>query len=51
MAIVDKDDVESLLKQLGELIKLDNLEVVKISKGARVTIKSYFPIIGKIKES
>ncbi len=44
----DKEDVESLIKQSKELIKLDNLEVIKISKGARATIKSYFPIIGKI---
>jgi len=44
----DKEDVESLLKQSEELIKLDNLEVVKISKGARATIKSYFPVIGKV---
>ncbi len=44
----DKEDVESLLKQAGELIQLDDLEVIKIYKGARATIKSYFPVIGKI---
>ena len=44
----DKEDVESLLKQAGELIKLDDLELVKIYKGARATIKSYFPVVGKI---
>ena len=44
----DKEDIESLIKQSKELIKLDNLEIVKISKGARATIKSYFPVVGKI---
>ncbi len=44
----EKEDVESLLKQSRELIKLDDLEVIKIYKGARATIKSYFPVVGKI---
>lgn len=44
----DEEQVKSLLKQADELIKLENLEVVKIYKGARATIKSYFPVIGKI---
>jgi len=44
----DKEDVASLIKQSKELIKLDDLEILKISKGARATIKSYFPVVGKI---
>lgn len=40
--------VETLLREADELIKLEDLEVVKVYKGARATIKSYFPVIGKI---
>lgn len=39
---------EALIKEAGELINLQDLEVVKIHRGARATIKSYFPVIGKI---
>lgn len=41
-------DIDSLLSQAEELIKLEDLEVINVFKGARATIKSYFPIIGKI---
>lgn len=44
----DEMQINTLLKQAAELIKLEDLEVVKIYKGARATIKSYFPVIGKI---
>jgi len=44
----EKDQVDSLLNKAKELIDLEDLEVVKTYKGARATIKSYFPIIGKI---
>ena len=44
----DEEDVKSLLKQANELIDLHDLEVIKVSKGARATIKSYFPVLGKI---
>ena len=40
--------VETLLREADELIKLEDLEVVKVYRGARATIKSYFPVIGKI---
>jgi len=43
----EKEQIDSLLTQAQELIKLENIEVVKIYKGARATIKSYFPVIGK----
>ncbi|MFA7611086.1 MAG: FAD-dependent oxidoreductase [Sulfurimonas sp.] len=43
----EQTQIETLLKQAKELIQLDNLEVVKIYKGARATIKSYFPVVGK----
>ncbi|MCW8894933.1 FAD-dependent oxidoreductase [Sulfurimonas sp.] len=43
----DEQQTKTLLKQADELIKLENLEVVKTYKGARATIKSYFPVIGK----
>jgi glycine/D-amino acid oxidase-like deaminating enzyme len=39
--------IETLLREANELIKLENLEVVKIYRGARATIKSYFPVIGR----
>ncbi len=44
----DEEDVKSLLKQSQELIELNELEVLKVYKGARATIKSYFPVIGKV---
>ncbi len=44
----EKQQIEILLKQADELINLENLEVVKIYKGARASIKSYFPVVGKV---
>ena len=44
----EKEQINHLLKEASELIKLENLEVVKSYMGARATIKSYFPVIGKI---
>ena len=44
----EKEQVDFLLNKAQELIDLENLEVVKTYKGARATIKSYFPVIGKI---
>ncbi|MBE0513815.1 MAG: FAD-dependent oxidoreductase [Sulfurimonas sp.] len=44
----DEMQTQTLLKQAKELIKLEDLEVVKTYKGARATIKSYFPVIGKV---
>ncbi len=44
----DKQQVDYLLDKTKELVNLENLEVVKIYKGARATIKSYFPIVGKV---
>ncbi len=44
----EQGQIETLLKNAKELIKLEDLEVVKIYKGARATIKSYFPVIGKV---
>lgn len=44
----EKEQVNSLLGKAKELIDLENLEVVRTYKGARATIKSYFPVIGKI---
>ncbi|MFA5454921.1 MAG: FAD-dependent oxidoreductase [Sulfurimonas sp.] len=46
----DEAQIKTLLKQADELIKLDDLEVIKSYKGARATIKSYFPVIGKAVE-
>lgn len=43
----DEAQIKTLLEQADELIKLDDLEVVKIYKGARSTIKSYFPVVGQ----
>lgn len=44
----EQGQVEELLREANELIKLENLEVTKIYRGARATIKSYFPVIGKV---
>lgn len=44
----EKEDIEYLLSKAKELVKLDDLEVVNVYKGARATIKSYFPILGKV---
>jgi tRNA 5-methylaminomethyl-2-thiouridine biosynthesis bifunctional protein len=44
----EKDQVDSLLNKAKELIDLEDLEVIKTYKGARATIKSYFPVLGKI---
>ncbi|MDD5400030.1 MAG: FAD-dependent oxidoreductase [Sulfurimonas sp.] len=44
----EQGQIETLLREADELIKLENLEVVKIYRGARATIKSYFPVIGKV---
>ena len=43
----EQSQAQTLLKQADELIKLKDLEIVKIYKGARATSKSYFPVIGK----
>ncbi|MEK6659684.1 MAG: FAD-dependent oxidoreductase [Campylobacterota bacterium] len=44
----EQGQIEALLREADELIKLEDLEVVKIYRGARATIKSYFPVIGKV---
>lgn len=44
----DEVDIKLLLDQADELIDLHDLEVVGVYKGARATIKSYFPVVGKI---
>lgn len=44
----DEAQIDTLLKQADELIELKNIEVIKTYKGARATIKSYFPVIGKV---
>ncbi|MFA7354712.1 MAG: FAD-dependent oxidoreductase [Sulfurimonadaceae bacterium] len=43
----DEAQIQTLLKNADELIKLDDLEVIKSYKGARATIKSYFPVVGQ----
>ena len=44
----EQGQVEELLREARELIELENIEVSKIYRGARATIKSYFPVIGKV---
>lgn len=44
----DKNQVDYLLEKAKELVNLENLEVIKTYKGARATIKSYFPVVGKV---
>jgi tRNA 5-methylaminomethyl-2-thiouridine biosynthesis bifunctional protein len=43
----EQGQIETLLREANELIKLEDLEVIKIYRGARATIKSYFPVIGR----
>ncbi|EQB35632.1 hypothetical protein M947_10140 [Sulfurimonas hongkongensis] len=43
-----KAQVEYLLKKAYELIELKDLEVIKTYKGARASIKSYFPVVGEL---
>lgn len=44
----EKEQIDSLLQKAKELVTLENLEVIRTYKGARATIKSYFPVIGKV---
>lgn len=44
----EKEQVDYLLNKAKELIDLEDLKVIKTYKGARATIKSYFPVLGKI---
>ncbi len=44
----EKAQVEYLLEKASELIELRDLEVIKIYKGARASIKSYFPVVGEL---
>ncbi|MCK9492361.1 MAG: FAD-binding oxidoreductase [Sulfurimonas sp.] len=44
----EKAQVEYLLNKANELIELKDLEVIKTYTGARSSIKSYFPVVGKL---
>ena len=44
----EKTQVEYLLEKAKELIALRDLEVIKTYKGARASIKSYFPVVGAL---
>ena len=44
----DEVQIKTLLAQADEMIELEDLEIIKIYKGSRATIKSYFPVIGKV---
>lgn len=44
----EQEQINTLLTQAKELINLEDLEVIKTYKGARASIKSYFPVVGKI---
>lgn len=44
----DEAQIDDLLSKTKELLNIDDLEIVKVYKGARSTIKSYFPIIGEV---
>lgn len=44
----DEAQIEELLSKSKELLNIDDFEVVKIYKGARSTIKSYFPVVGEV---
>jgi glycine/D-amino acid oxidase-like deaminating enzyme len=44
----EKEQVDYLLEKAKELVDLKDLQVLKTYKGARATIKSYFPVIGKV---
>lgn len=44
----EKQQIQTLLDQAKELVDLKDVEVTKTYKGARASIKSYFPVIGSI---
>lgn len=44
----EKAQIEYLLEKASELIVLKDLEVIKTYKGARATIRSYFPVVGEL---
>ena len=44
----EKAQVGYLLEKASELIELKDLEVIKTYTGARASIKSYFPVVGKL---
>lgn len=44
----EQGQIETLIREANELIKLEDLEIAKIYRGARATIKSYFPVIGEV---
>lgn len=44
----EKEDINYLLDEANKLIKLENVKLLKIYRGARATMKTYFPVIGKI---
>jgi len=44
----EKEQIDYLLEKAKELVDLKDLQVVKTYKGARATIKSYFPVIGRV---
>jgi len=46
-----KSDTEFLLKKASEIIKLDNIKVIKEYAGARASSVDYFPMLGKIIDS
>ena len=45
---VEQADIESLLEEVKEYMKLEDLEIKEVYQGARATIKSYFPVIGPL---
>ncbi|MDX9814186.1 MAG: FAD-dependent oxidoreductase [Sulfurimonas sp.] len=44
----DDLQIDSLLKSADEMLKLEDLQIIKIYKGSRASIKSYFPVVGKL---
>jgi len=45
---IQKSAVESLINEVHEYIELKDFEVLESYIGARATIKSYFPVVGKL---
>ncbi len=48
---VNKDDTNELLKLANDIIKLEDVEVIKEVGGARASSIDYFPMVGKIVNS
>ncbi len=48
---INKDDTEELLRKANDIVKLENVKVIKEVAGARASSIDYFPIVGELIDS